>query len=113
MSASGVKVVFNDFPLHARLAHSAGERLVAETAKAIETEVTARWSWNHIPVGIRRAAGENMNLSVVAGNRSRFHSIFLEYGTSFQSARPALVPAAERAKLRFFSEARRIVRRMR
>jgi len=112
MSTSKVVVVFNNFQRNANQVHEAGERLVDSTARAIEAEVTARWSWNSIPVGIRRAKNKNMELSVVAGNRSRFHSIFLEYGTVFQGARPAMTPAAVRAANWFYGEARRIQRSM-
>ena len=104
------RVVFSDFGKLTERASAEGERLVGETAAAIEAQVKARWSQTHLPI---RVKGKPTKKYVLAGSRRRFYALFLEYGTVFQRPRPAMVPSAERAKVRFFAEARRLERKMR
>jgi hypothetical protein len=106
---STVELKFCNFRHHARKARRAGEELVAETAQAIEDQVSARWIRTKVPV---RQRGKGLLIKVVAGKKSRYYAVFLEYGTLDQNPQPAMVPAAERARKRFLDEARRIERKM-
>lgn len=109
-SGGGCRVVFDHFERFSEQANAEGERLVGETAEAIHAAVKSRWSDTRLPIRVR---GKPRLKFIVAGSRRRFHAVFLEYGTVWRHPIPAMVPATERVRQRFFAEAKRLERVMR
>jgi HK97 gp10 family phage protein len=84
---------------------------IDETTSEIEQDIKAEiWS-SDIPVNVTE---EKELLSFVrVGNRNRFYSGFLEFGTAQQPPQPVVVPAGERQERPFRSRAAHLERETR
>jgi hypothetical protein len=103
---------FNHFPdINERIERAAAD-MVAETANAIEADVSGTWSYTNIPVRVvnRTKTGQKIQAWVSAGSNKRFYAAFLENGTITVAPNPAMTPAAERHGSSFISRAKALER---
>lgn len=103
--ASEARLVWSRIPAIAKIYDERAKELVDETAQEIATDVRSRWAHLSLPIRVR---GSGKNRQVVAGSTKRFYAGFVEFGTEFQSAQPAMTPAAEAHRASFVASADRL-----